>query len=177
MPNNHTTFNLLKMQCFEKVLYLGTRTKRLLWLPPNPLSDSCLSLDVETETALTFTQCEQSQETGKKWAKSMVSLLKIRYKSVKFASKCFHLKTLEAFRASWWEQATRGVRNRLLSVVGCGNTGIVLLAEGNGMGRVLVKANILKNLLLALQIVVPTWIMRTEVISREVAFRIFPTGD
>lgn len=90
----------------------------------------------------------------------MVSLLRIRNKSMKFASKYFHLKSLvEVFRASLWERATGGVRNE-----GCGETGrdsgIALLAEGNGMGWVLLKANSLKNLLLALQILVPTWIMR-----------------
>ena len=57
------------------------------------------------------------------------------------------------------------------------DTGIALLAEGSGMGWVLLKANILRNLLLAFQILVPMWIMRPEVTSREVAFRIFPSCD
>lgn len=42
MPNtyNRTTIDLLKCKCFEKVLYLGRETKRLLWLPPNLYPDS-----------------------------------------------------------------------------------------------------------------------------------------
>ena len=65
-----------------------------------------------------------------------------------------------------------------LCVEGCGktgrDTGIALLAESSGMRRVLLKANILKNLLLASQILVPTWIIRPEFTSREMAFRMFP---
>ena len=49
----------------------------------------------------------------------------------------------------------------------CGETGrgtgvVLILAEGKGLGRLLLKANILKNLLLVLQILVPTKIVRPE---------------